>query len=284
MSRKFFAAATILTAWAVVLLVALLAALFLAGPAHAHHKADHAGGTQSSNENDGSSSSPSGSGAQKGGAKKKGGSSGSGPSESSANTPAPAGSQQGKPAQGCDQAEAGYTHNYASTCDGSPSENGEGGGKATGKPCAGCVGAADNKNPKGQFPDGSDANNGYECDGNKGIGKGNPAHTGCLPAPVVAPEGCPEGTVMVDGACVPAPPDVRGDEVTPSPDENEDEVEVVTFLGLPREPAPAVLGQLAAPAGRALPVTGSDLAAYLLGGLVLIVVGAFLIRFRRHFS
>src|SRR3954451_14192797 len=71
---------------------------------------------------------------------------------------------------------------YCSTRDGSPSGNGNGGGNATGKPCAGCVGNADNKNPKGQLPDGSDHNNGYECDGNNGIGKTNPAHTGCKPA------------------------------------------------------------------------------------------------------
>jgi hypothetical protein len=71
---------------------------------------------------------------------------------------------------------------YCSTRDGSPSLNGNGGGKSTGKPCAGCVGKADNKNPKGQAPNGSDHNNGYECDGNHGVGKGNPAHTGCQPA------------------------------------------------------------------------------------------------------
>jgi hypothetical protein len=68
---------------------------------------------------------------------------------------------------------------YCSTRDGSPSRNGNGDGKATGRPCAGCVGKADDKNPRGQRPNGSDSNNGYECDGNKGIGKGNPAHTGC---------------------------------------------------------------------------------------------------------
>jgi hypothetical protein len=68
---------------------------------------------------------------------------------------------------------------YCSTRDGSPSLNGNGGGAATGKPCAGCVGKADNKNPPGQAPDGSDHNNGYECDGNNGVGKTNPAHTGC---------------------------------------------------------------------------------------------------------
>jgi hypothetical protein len=41
---------------------------------------------------------------------------------------------------------------YDSTRDGSPSLNGNGGGEAVGKPCAGCVGKADNKNPPGQMP------------------------------------------------------------------------------------------------------------------------------------
>jgi len=62
--------------------------------------------------------------------------------------------------------------------------NGNGKGAAVGKPCAGCVGKADNKNPPGQMPNGSDHNKGYECDGNHGIGRSNPAHTGCTP-PVV---------------------------------------------------------------------------------------------------
>src|SRR4051812_27796103 len=43
---------------------------------------------------------------------------------------------------------------------GLPSGNGNGGGNATGKPCAGCVGNADDKNPPGQAHDGSDHNNG----------------------------------------------------------------------------------------------------------------------------
>jgi hypothetical protein len=68
---------------------------------------------------------------------------------------------------------------YCSTADGSPSQNGNGNGNATGRPPAGSVGNADNVNPPGQAPDGSDHNNGYECDGNNGIGKTNPAHTGC---------------------------------------------------------------------------------------------------------
>jgi MYXO-CTERM domain-containing protein len=76
---------------------------------------------------------------------------------------------------------------YCSTRDGSPSLNGNGTGKATGKPCAGCVGKADNKNPKGQRPDGSDHNAGYECDRNHGVGRSNPAHTGCAAAVTPTP-------------------------------------------------------------------------------------------------
>ena len=68
---------------------------------------------------------------------------------------------------------------YCSTRDGSPSRNGRGDGVAKGKPCAGCVGKADNKNPPGQAPDGGDGNAGYECDRNQGVGQTNPAHTGC---------------------------------------------------------------------------------------------------------
>jgi hypothetical protein len=67
---------------------------------------------------------------------------------------------------------------YDSTCDGSPSQNGNG-NSGKGKPCAGCVGSADDKNPPGQRSGGNDHNAGYECDRNKGVGQGNPAHSGC---------------------------------------------------------------------------------------------------------
>jgi hypothetical protein len=98
---------------------------------------------------------------------------------------------------------------YCSTRDGSPSHNGNGKGKATGKPCAGCVGKADNKNPPGQFKDGSDHNNGYECDGNHGVGRSNPAHTGCTstPPPTCQQQGnCPPPpTCEQQGNCPPPP-------------------------------------------------------------------------------
>lgn len=70
------------------------------------------------------------------------------------------------------------TNPYQSNC-GGPSLNGNGTGGH--KPCAGCVGNADDKNPKGQAPGPNDHNKGYECDGNNGIAKGNPAHTVCKP-------------------------------------------------------------------------------------------------------
>src|SRR4051794_32923552 len=95
---------------------------------------------------------------------------------------------------------------YCSTRDGSPSGNGNGGGKATGKPCAGCVGKADNKNPKGQMPNGSDHNAGYECDRNHGIGRTNPAHTGCK----ITPPECDEATEDCGGGCDAATEDCGG--------------------------------------------------------------------------
>lgn len=107
---------------------------------------------------------------------------------------APAQSAQGKPSSDTSSPQppsnADYSGNganvhgpYDSTRDGSASQNGKGDGKAKGKPCAGCVGKADNKNPKGQLPGGSDPNSGYECDKNNGVGKGNPAHTSCVEQP-----------------------------------------------------------------------------------------------------
>jgi hypothetical protein len=113
----------------------------------------------------------------------------------------------GQEGKGCDQAGQG-SGPYASTCDGSPSQNGNGNGGGGGKPCAGCVGNADNKNPPGQMPNGSDPNNGYECDGNKGIGKGNPAHTSCTPG---TPPPC------TGKKCNPGKPECPGNSCNPCP-------------------------------------------------------------------
>jgi hypothetical protein len=91
---------------------------------------------------------------------------------------------------------------YTNTCPAGPSLNGNNDGTTTGKPCAGCVGNADDKNPPGQYANGNDANNGYECDqqgrsaneGNNGVGFGNPAHTGCAQDTTPPPPGCNPAT------------------------------------------------------------------------------------------
>ena len=57
-------------------------------------------------------------------------------------------------------------------------------GQTQGGHAAGSVGAADNKFPSGQVPNGTDSNRGYECDQNPGIGNGNPAHTACSTPPL----------------------------------------------------------------------------------------------------
>jgi hypothetical protein len=111
---------------------------------------------------------------------------------------------------------------YDSTRNGSPSGNGNGNGAATGKPCAGCVGKADNKNPPGQMPGPSDHNAGYECDTNHGIARTNPAHTGCTP-PAVCTANCTPPTCSLN--CTPAtsctvncsPPLVLGEELVRTP-------------------------------------------------------------------
>ena len=56
-------------------------------------------------------------------------------------------------------------------------------GQVQGGHLAGTEGKADNKNPLGQAPNGTDDNRGYECDENPGIGNGNPAHTTCESTP-----------------------------------------------------------------------------------------------------
>jgi hypothetical protein len=135
---------------------------------------------------------------------------------------------------------------YDSTRDGSPSLNGNGDGSAWGKPCAGCVGKADNKNPKGQRPDGSDHNAGYECDTNAGIGRSNPAHTGCtdpVTPPVVNPP-----DLCADGGCA-SPPCAA---ITGHPCDTQVLGEVIT-----RDPAAPSTKVLGLELSRSLAATGA---------------------------
>jgi hypothetical protein len=80
---------------------------------------------------------------------------------------------------------ANHSGPYDANYTGAPSANGNSSVKSTGRPLAGSVGNADNKNPHGQYPNAAtDGNNGYECDGNHGIARTNPAHTrSCQNAP-----------------------------------------------------------------------------------------------------
>jgi hypothetical protein len=79
---------------------------------------------------------------------------------------------QAAPGNGANQPCGPYCH-----VDGTPSNNGNYNNN-NGKE-AGSVGNADNKYPPGQATGPEDHNNGYECDGNKGVALGNPAHSGC---------------------------------------------------------------------------------------------------------
>jgi LPXTG-motif cell wall-anchored protein len=208
---------------------------------------------------------------------------------------------------------------YDSTRDGSPSLNGNGGGKATGKPCAGCVGKADNKNPPGQAPDGSDDNAGYECDRNNGIGKTNPAHTGCtVTQPPTNPEEPtdpeePTNPEEPEGPCVdnPGTPEDECGEVLPpegpegpcvdNPGTPEDECGEVLPPGEPINPPGAEAGPKSpaqtvaagqpgnvtaaqvAHSTRGLPQTGASSGALMtaLAGLLLLGAGIGLTRLQR---
>ncbi len=172
---------------------------------------------------------------------------------------------------------------YCSTRDGSASANGEGDGEAKGRPCAGCVGRADNKNPKGQVGEDPSKNKGYECDDNKGVGKGNPAHTGCTEGSTVCPEGatmsdegecvvaaeqtvCPEGATMSDaGECV-VPAEEAG--VCPEDATMNDEGECVLppkEVVCPEDATMNDAGQCVVPALPALAQAGSAATAVVAG-------------------
>lgn len=173
---------------------------------------------------------------------------------------------------------------YCSTRDGSSSKNGRGDGQATGKPCAGCVGKADNKNPPGQAPDGSDSNAGYECDANQGIGQSNPAHTGCTSdegEETDTPPAAGDETTSTDetetGCAVAGTdcttgttghrPEVKGVEATAQPS-------VVEGVEQVRDEVNRAAPQLQ-PAAQILPNTGASEALRLLavGGVILALAG-----------
>lgn len=159
---------------------------------------------------------------------------------------------------------------YCSTRDGSASENGNGDGQAVGKPCAGCVGKADNKNPPGQQPGGSDRNNGYECDGNKGLGKGNPAHTGCRTptAPSSNPVTTPPTTTP---ATTPATTPVSTPATAPATVQATSATAIAAEVkGVKQGKAP---GADVEAAGSLARTGANDLASLVMAGVLLMVLG-----------
>ena len=178
---------------------------------------------------------------------------------------------------------------------GQPSGNGKSTDNNGNRPCAGCVGKADYKNPPGQLPDGSDHNKGYECDENEGIGQMNPAHSGCAPGPPPlsnppAPTVTPPTLAVTPPAGAPPespPPEVVTEEVSDVLGENQGP-ELPEAPAAP--PAAAVIPatQVVTPAAETLeklPLTGGQPLFLGLLGLLMLVSGlgmARLLRTRSH--
>ncbi len=175
---------------------------------------------------------------------------------------------------------------YCSTRHGHPSRNGNGQGKAIGKPCAGCVGKADNKNPPGQMPNGRDHNAGYECDRNHGVGRTNPAHTGCKRHE--EHKRCkPCGHKHEEHKPAVIPHEAAPPEVVPAVTPPEAApAEVFPAVTPPREVAgvETVVTPPAAPVQGALPPTGADAGwgALALAGAATFLAGGILVRHRRR--
>ena len=184
-----------------------------------------------------------------------------------------------------DDGDAGpYDHD---NCDGTQGLHGNGG---NGK-CAGCTGKADDKWPGGQNV--GDHNNGYECDHNSGIGKGNPAHSRCatIPPPPPPPPPCcvfpPPPPPCVDNPntpmdeCNPPPPPCVDNPNTPMDECNpppkppkppKDEVEGIIIPNVePPQERQATRG------GPSLPVTGATVNHFLWLALLLMGAGSLLL-------
>lgn len=178
---------------------------------------------------------------------------------------------------------------YDSTCDGSASLAGNGGGSAKGRPCAGCVGNADNKNPKGQYPDGNhDGNAGYECDANNGVGRSNPAHTGCQPPPpppaLLPPEVLPN-EVLPAKVCPPGT--AKAGQPMDTLADCDDVLGLVIRRATPplRGVTPQVRAAAPAAPGAVLPFTGAGDTYFVVAlGLLLVAMGTVAMRLRREES
>ena len=172
----------------------------------------------------------------------------------------------GNPSAGCNQQGETVGGPYDATCDGSASNNGNGSAQPPGRPCAGCVGNADNQQPPGQMPGGSDANNGFECDGNQGVGQGNPAHTSCTPGAVVAtatptptPTVTPTPTPTITPTPTPAITPTPTPAITPTPTPTITPAPTTTVTpGVTTTPTPGVTQSASSPRSDDTPPQGSD--------------------------
>lgn len=199
------------------------------------------------------------------------------------------GGNGGNNGAGCNQNKETPEHRYDADCDGSASENGgsNGGGgndKGGGKPCAGCVGKADNKHPPGQEPDENDRNKGYECDDNKGVGAergtGNPAHTGCrdkTPSPTPStPAPTPSTPGPTPTTPGPTPSNPGPTPSTPGPTPTDAPTVLPTIIDGDidgdGQSDDDVLGERP-PSGGGLPFTGAALGAFVLLGIGLVGAG-----------
>jgi hypothetical protein len=172
---------------------------------------------------------------------------------------------------------------------GQPSGNGKSTENSGKRPCAGCVGKADYKNPPGQLPDGSDHNKGYECDENQGVGKMNPAHSGCAPGAAPSQISPPTPAVTPPAAAPPeSPPRKAGAEEQGEVQGVEQGPELPEAPAAP--PAVAVLpvSAVVTPAAEQLeklPLTGGQPLFLGVLGLLMLVAGlgmARLLRTRSH--
>jgi hypothetical protein len=176
---------------------------------------------------------------------------------------------------------------------GEPSGNGKSTDNNGNRPCAGCVGKADYKNPPGQLPDGTDHNKGYECDENEGVGKMNPAHSGCAPGAPTPPNQPPPSISPPTSAVTPPaesppeskPPEARAEEGGKVQGVQERQEVPATPPEVPVPAALPVSAVVTAPSEKLeeLPLTGGQPLFLGLLGLLTLVAGLGLARLlRRH--
>lgn len=174
-----------------------------------------------------------------------------------------------------------YDPNGVGLPSGNGSRNGDGG--TTGKPCAGCVGKADGKNPPGQVrhDESGHDDNGYECDGNRGIGRTNPAHSGCDDSTTTTTSLGQTTTTTAPTTTTTAPTTTSTTVATTT----STAAPTTTTLAPSTTTEPTVAAQVLGvqfTRDAALPATGGPLTGVATAGLVLAGIGLLLLTVRRE--